>query len=67
VVSEGLASLIGEDVSLFLQQVPGVLLYIGSGQEGAVNELHNPRFVVPQECLNTGWKALTSIVKGYLG
>lgn len=67
VVSEGLASLIGEDVSLFLQQVPGVLLYIGSGQEGAVNELHNPGFVVPQECLNTGWKALTSIVKGYLG
>lgn len=38
-----------EDVSYFLQEVPGVLLYIGSGREGAVNELHNPRFLVPRK------------------
>ena len=30
VASEGLARLIGEDVSYFLQEVTGVLLYIGS-------------------------------------
>ena len=67
VTYEGLASLIGEDVSYFLQEVPGVLLYVGSGQEGAVNELHNPRFLVPPEALATGLKALTSIMEGYLG
>jgi metal-dependent amidase/aminoacylase/carboxypeptidase family protein len=66
VVSEGLASLIGEDVGCFLQEVPGILLFIGSGQEGAVNELHNPRFLVPCQTLVTGYKALTSIIAGYL-
>jgi len=66
VVSQGLASLIGEDVTYFLQEVPGVLLLLGSGQEGAVNELHHPSFLVPTETLITGYKALTAIVEGYL-
>ena len=66
VVTQGLASLIGEDVAYFLQEVPGVLLLIGSGQEGAVNELHHPAFLVPAQTLETGYKALTSIVEGYL-
>ncbi len=66
IVSQGLASLIGEDVAYYLQEVPGVLLLIGSGQEGAVNDLHHPRFLVPGETLATGYKALTSIVEGYL-
>ncbi|HPT82908.1 MAG TPA: M20 family metallopeptidase [Limnochordia bacterium] len=66
VVSEGLASLVGEDVGYFLQEVPGVLLFVGSGREGAVNELHNPRFLVPAEALVTGFRALVSIIEGYL-
>ena len=66
IVTQGLASLIGEDVAYFLQEVSGVLLLIGSGQEGAVNELHHPGFLVPTETLETGYKALTSIVEGYL-
>lgn len=67
VVTEGLASLIGEDVAYFLQAVPGVLLYIGSGQEGAINELHNPRFLVPRQTLRAGYGALVSVLNGYLG
>jgi amidohydrolase len=67
VVTDGLDSMIGEDVSYFLQEVPGVLLYVGSGQEGAVNELHNPRFLVPDGALVMGYKALASIITGYLG
>jgi amidohydrolase len=67
VVTEGLASLIGEDVAYFLQEVPGVLLYVGSGQEGAINELHNPSFLVPRQSLKTGYKALVCIINGYLG
>ncbi len=66
VVTQGLASLIGEDVAYFLQEVPGALLLIGSGQEGAINELHHPAFLVPTQTLETGYKALTSIVEGYL-
>ncbi|NLM41631.1 MAG: amidohydrolase [Firmicutes bacterium] len=66
VVTEGLASLVGEDVGYFLQEVPGVLLFVGSGQEGAVNELHNPRFLVPTKALVTGSRALAGIIEGYL-
>ena len=66
VIKEGLASLIGEDVAYYLQEVPGVLLLIGSGQEGSIAELHHPSFLVPAQTLETGYKALTSIVEVYL-
>lgn len=65
-VTQGLASLVGEDMAYYLQEVPGVLLFIGSGQKGGVTELHHPRFLVPTETLETGYKALTSIVEEYL-
>lgn len=66
VVTQGLASLIGEDMAYYLQEVPGVLLLIGSGQVDSVAELHHPRFLVPTETLATGYKALTSIMEEYL-
>ena len=66
VVSQGLASPIGEDLAYFLEEVPGVLILVGSGQDNGVNELHNPRYLVPQETLASGYKALTSILKHYL-
>ncbi|MDI9412588.1 MAG: M20 family metallopeptidase [Bacillota bacterium] len=62
-ITQGLVSLIGEDVGYFLQEVPGALLFIGSGQEGAINELHNPCFLVPEETLHTGYAVLTSILR----
>lgn len=67
IISQGLASLIGEDVTYFLDEIPGILLLIGSGQDGSINELHNPRFLVPAETIYTGYEALTSIIEGYLG
>lgn len=67
VKTSGLASLIGEDIAYFLQEVPGVLLYVGSGEVGAINELHNPGFIVPLKALFTGYDALKSIISGYLG
>lgn len=66
VITEGLASLIGEDVAYFLQEVPGVLLLIGSGEEGAVNELHNPHFLVPKKTLYSGYYALAAVLEAYL-
>ena len=38
---------IGEDVAYFFNLVPGVLIFIGSGQEG-INELHHPEYLVPE-------------------
>lgn len=64
-VCQGLASLIGEDAAYFMQEVPGVLLLIGSGQKGGVNELHNPRFIVPLASMITGCRALVSVLKAY--
>ena len=66
VIQEGLASLIGEDVAYYLQMVPGALLLVGSGQEGFISELHHPGFLVPNKTLETGYKALTSIMEMYL-
>ena len=66
VVTQGLASLIGEDLAYFLEKVPGVLLLIGSGQENGISELHHPSFLVPTQTLEIGYKALTSIVEEYL-
>ncbi|NLL49123.1 MAG: amidohydrolase, partial [Firmicutes bacterium] len=66
VIQEGLASLIGEDVAYYLQMVPGALLLVGSGQEGFIPELHHPGFLVPNKTLETGYKALTSIMEMYL-
>ena len=41
IVTDCLATLAGEDVSFFLQEVPGALFFFGTGEDGAVNQLHN--------------------------
>ena len=66
IITEGLASLIGEDVAYFLEQIPGALLFIGSGQTGGVNELHHPKYLVPKQTLVTGFQVLTSLISHYL-
>lgn len=67
IITSDLASLIGEDVAYFFNEVPGVLIFIGSGQEGGVNELHHPGFLVPEKTLEVGCKVLSSIVTHYCG
>ncbi|NLL43380.1 MAG: amidohydrolase [Firmicutes bacterium] len=66
VATLGLASLIGEDFAYYLAEVKGALLLVGSGREGGTNELHHPGFLVPPKTLATGYKALVSILRGYL-
>ncbi len=66
IVTSGLSSLIGEDVAYFLQEVPGALLLFGTGQPGAVSELHNPRYLVPHEGVVAGWKAIQAVLDSYL-
>lgn len=62
VLTSDLASLIGEDVAYFFNLVPGVLIFIGSGQEEGINELHHPEYLVPEQTLHVGLKVLSSIV-----
>ncbi|MGI6149496.1 MAG: M20 metallopeptidase family protein [Limnochordia bacterium] len=66
VTTSGLNSLIGEDVAYFLQQVPGALLLFGSAEPGKVNELHNPRYLVPDEAVIAGFEAIREILCSYL-
>lgn len=66
VVTAGLASLIGEDVAYFLEQVPGVLMLFGTGRPDAVSELHNPRYLVPEEAVAVGWQAVQALLSSYL-
>ena len=65
IITQGVASLIGEDVAYFLEVIPGALLFIGSGQTGGVNELHHPRYLVPKQTLITGFQVLTSLIDHY--
>ena len=46
----------GEDFSSYQQKVPGCFLFIGSGNEkiGATYGVHNPRFRLDEEALQTG-------------
>lgn len=66
IVTDGLATLAGEDVSYFLQEVPGALLFFGTQEEGAVNQLHNPGYLPSHEAVMGGFKALLAVVTDYL-
>ena len=52
-----------EDFAVFLEDVPGVFLFIGVGNEakGIVNQWHNPRFDIDEDALPLGAAALAQI------
>lgn len=66
IVTDGLATLAGEDVSFFLQEVPGALFFFGTGEDGAVNQLHNPGYLPTHEAVMSGYEALRVVVCDYL-
>lgn len=56
-----------EEFSVYLDYVPGLFLFIGSSEAGQpITELHNPRFLFPEECLPIGVRALCAIALDYL-
>ncbi len=56
-----------EEFSVYLDYVPGLFMFIGSSTESdPVIEIHNPRFLFPQECLPIGVRALCEIALAYL-
>jgi amidohydrolase len=57
-VSEGVASLGGEDFALMAERVPAFHLRIGSAQEGRADRLHNSSYQPDEACIGFGVQAL---------
>lgn len=56
-----------EEFSVYLEHVPGAFMLIGSqAPEEPLIEIHNPKFLFPQECLPIGVRALCEIALEYL-
>ena len=55
----------GEDFSLFLKEIPGVLAFIGNGEDSPL--LHNPAFDFNDEVLPIGASYFSRIVEAALG
>lgn len=55
-----------EEFSVYLDHVPGIFMLIGSQDPNEpVIEIHNPKFLFPEECLTIGVKALCEIALNY--
>lgn len=56
-----------EEFSVYLDYAPGIFMLIGSQEaDKPLVELHNPKFLFPEECLPIGVKALCEIALNYL-
>lgn len=64
----GFRSVVSEDMSYYLQQVPGCFLFIGTGNEekGIQCTLHHPCFEIDEEALLHGVSILTQVTMDYL-
>lgn len=63
---QGLQTLVGEDVGYFFTHAPGILVFVGSRRESGNNELHHPKYIVPEKTLQVGLSTLTTLLKQYL-
>lgn len=58
-------SLVGEDYSLFLREVPGTFFFLGTGAPEGVG-LHHPRYAIPEAILPLGVKAFVAAAWEFL-
>ena len=58
----------GEDMSYFLERVPGCYFFLGTRNEarGLVHPHHSPRFDIDESALATGVDIMTRVVRQYL-
>ena len=55
-----------EEFSVYLEHVPGLFLLLGSRDpKEPIIEIHNPKFLFPEECLPIGVRALCEIALNY--
>jgi amidohydrolase len=57
-------TLISEDMAFFLERIPGVFLFIGSGAKAADQRYphHHPRFDIQEDCMVTAVAAVLELV-----
>jgi amidohydrolase len=58
----------GEDMSYFLDLVPGCFFFLGTRNEerGLVHPHHSPRFDIDESAMETGVEVMTRVVRRYL-
>ncbi len=59
----------GEDMSFYLQQIPGAFLFLGAGDSsrGFDRPHHNPRFNVDEDALPIGVELFVRFIQRYVG
>jgi amidohydrolase len=57
--------MVAEDMAFYLQQIPGVFLFVGAGDENSFPH-HHPRFDLDEEALVIGASVLASAVSAYV-
>ena len=65
---ESVRTMGGEDMSYFLERVPGCYFFLGTRNEarGLVHPHHSPRFDIDESALATGVEIMTRVIKKYL-
>jgi amidohydrolase len=62
VVEVSSPSMVGEDFAYFARLVPGILIWLGAAPlSGERVPLHHPKFLVPEEVLETGARVLAEV------
>lgn len=57
-----------EDMSYFMEQVPGCFMFVGAGRAGEpVRPHHSPLFAIDEACLGVGVKVATKSIVDFLG
>jgi amidohydrolase len=67
-VVEGVPSMGGEDMSLYLERVPGCFAFVGlrNDKRGIVHPHHHPRFDMDEKCLAVGTDLMVEFTRRYL-
>lgn len=66
VTSDYEASMGCEEFSVYQEHIPGLFMFIGSSEaDKPIIEIHNPKFLFPEECLSIGVRALCEIALNY--
>ncbi|MFY9555088.1 MAG: amidohydrolase [Blastocatellia bacterium] len=65
---ESVRTMGGEDMSYFLERVPGCYFFLGTRNEarGLVHPHHSPRFDIDESALALGVEIMTRVVRSYL-
>jgi amidohydrolase len=53
----------GEDMSVYLEQVPGCFFFVGSAPEGPHRPHHSPKFAIDERALAIGVALMEAVVR----